>query len=57
MIDFNTSVPSLSKAAADQLNQLRPLYEEWNAAINVISRKDMDAFEERHVLHLSLIHI
>lgn len=51
MIDFNTSVPSLSKAAADQLNQLRPLYEEWNAAINVISRKDMDAFEERHVLH------
>jgi 16S rRNA (guanine527-N7)-methyltransferase len=51
MIDFNTSVPDLSKVAADQLNQLRPLYEEWNAAINVISRKDMDAFEERHVLH------
>ena len=34
-----------------QLNRLRPLYEEWNAAINVISRKDMDAFEERHILH------
>ncbi|MBV41580.1 MAG: 16S rRNA (guanine(527)-N(7))-methyltransferase RsmG [Crocinitomicaceae bacterium] len=51
MIDFNTSVPDLSKVAADQLNQLRPLYEKWNAAINVISRKDMDAFEERHVLH------
>ena len=45
MIDFNTSVPDLSKVAADQLNQLRPLYEEWNAAINVIYRKDLDAFE------------
>lgn len=30
---------------------LRPLYEDWNAKINVISRKDMDAFYEHHVLH------
>ncbi len=38
----------------EQMNQfkaLRPLYEEWNSKINVISRKDMDAFYERHVLH------
>jgi 16S rRNA (guanine527-N7)-methyltransferase len=51
MIDFNQFVPDLSEGAADQLKKLRPLFEEWNAAINVISRKDMDAFEERHVLH------
>ena len=41
----------MSADADKQLNQLRPLYEEWNAVINVISRKDMEAFEERHVLH------
>lgn len=51
MIDFELAVPGLPDGAVEQLNQLRPLYEEWNAAINVISRKDMDAFEERHVLH------
>lgn len=51
MIDFEVAVPGLPDGAVEQLNQLRPLYEEWNAAINVISRKDMEAFEERHVLH------
>lgn len=44
-------VPFLTEQAVDQLNALRPLYAEWNAAINVISRKDFDSFEERHVLH------
>jgi 16S rRNA (guanine527-N7)-methyltransferase len=34
-----------------QFEQLKPLYEEWNQKINVISRKDMDNFYERHVLH------
>lgn len=27
------------------------LYKEWNARINVISRKDIDSLYERHVLH------
>ncbi len=39
---------------SDQLakyRELGALYEEWNAKINVISRKDMAAFYERHVLH------
>jgi len=31
--------------------RLAPLYEEWNAKINVISRKDLDAFYVHHVLH------
>ncbi len=34
-----------------QLAALKELYEDWNAKINVISRKDMDHFYEHHVLH------
>jgi 16S rRNA (guanine527-N7)-methyltransferase len=34
-----------------QLSALKGLYEEWNAKINVISRKDMESFYEHHVLH------
>jgi 16S rRNA (guanine527-N7)-methyltransferase len=34
-----------------QLQQLEPLYREWNEKINVISRKDIDALYEKHVLH------
>ena len=43
--------PELSPIQQDQLNLLFALYSEWNAKINVISRKNMDAFYERHVLH------
>lgn len=50
-MDFTQWIPDLSNQANLKLNQLKPLYEEWNAAINVISRKDMESFEERHVLH------
>lgn len=34
-----------------QLQQLEDLYKEWNEKINVISRKDIDALYEKHVLH------
>lgn len=37
-----------------QLNQfalLEPLYKDWNEKINVISRKDIEALYEKHVLH------
>ncbi|MBS1763161.1 MAG: 16S rRNA (guanine(527)-N(7))-methyltransferase RsmG [Bacteroidetes bacterium] len=34
-----------------QFSELKPLYEEWNSKINVISRKDMDNFYLHHVLH------
>ena len=30
---------------------MKGLYEEWNEKINVISRKDIDALYEKHVLH------
>jgi 16S rRNA (guanine527-N7)-methyltransferase len=43
--------PKLSHQQLEKLEMLKPFYEEWNAAINVISRKDMDQFYERHVLH------
>ncbi|QEH43677.1 16S rRNA (guanine(527)-N(7))-methyltransferase RsmG [Chitinophaga sp. XS-30] len=35
----------------DQFRSLEPLYREWNDKINVISRKDIDALYEKHVLH------
>jgi 16S rRNA (guanine527-N7)-methyltransferase len=34
-----------------QLAALEDLYREWNAQINVISRKDIDSLYEKHVLH------
>lgn len=43
--------PNLSLKQKVQFEALKPLYEEWNAQINVISRKDLDDFYERHVLH------
>lgn len=43
--------PDLSEVQKKQLDQLYSLYEEWNAKINVISRKDIDQLYERHVLH------
>jgi 16S rRNA (guanine527-N7)-methyltransferase len=52
--DFNlitTYFPELTEKQLSQLNQLLPLYSFWNDQINVISRKDMSNFYERHVLH------
>ena len=34
-----------------QFGALEPLYQEWNAKINVISRKDIEGLYEKHVLH------
>lgn len=42
---------NLTEKQALQFEKLKPVYEQWNAKINVISRKDMDSFYERHVLH------
>ena len=43
--------PNLSQKQQSQFKLLESLYQEWNAQINVISRKDMNDFYERHVLH------
>ncbi|MCK0132384.1 16S rRNA (guanine(527)-N(7))-methyltransferase RsmG [Flavobacteriaceae bacterium F08102] len=42
---------NLSPKQIAQFDALEGLYREWNAQINVISRKDIDALYERHVLH------
>jgi len=35
----------------EQFGMLQSLYSEWNDKINVISRKDIDALYEKHILH------
>lgn len=43
--------PNLTEDQKEKFSRLKALYEEWNEKINVISRKDMEHFYERHVLH------
>jgi 16S rRNA (guanine527-N7)-methyltransferase len=43
--------PGLPDVQRAQFAQLEPLYRTWNAAINVISRQDIENLAERHVLH------
>lgn len=41
----------LTEVQQAQFEQLDALYRDWNAKINVISRKDIDNLYEHHVLH------
>lgn len=50
-VDFKQYFPEITEDKLAKLNQLKELYQHWNEQINVISRKDMDNFNERHVLH------
>ena len=50
-IAFGTPLPEVTKKQRSQLALLGPLFREWNAKINVISRKDLDQFFVHHVLH------
>lgn len=43
--------PDLTEKQKEQFGNLDVLYKEWNAKINVISRKDIDNLYEHHVLH------
>jgi len=43
--------PNLTTHQVDQFRQLQYLYDDWNAKINVISRKDIDGLYLKHVLH------
>jgi 16S rRNA (guanine527-N7)-methyltransferase len=43
--------PTLAEQQRTRFDQLTPLYEEWNARINVISRQDIENLEVRHILH------
>lgn len=43
--------PDLSAKQKKQFSDLQYLYENWNAQINVISRKDISALYKKHLLH------
>lgn len=43
--------PNLTENQIQQFQKLEALYQDWNAKINVISRKDIDALYTKHVLH------
>ena len=43
--------PNITDHQQKQFAQLEGLYKEWNAQINVISRKDIEELYTRHVLH------
>lgn len=43
--------PDLTPAQKERFSALMPLYREWNARINVVSRADIDELYLHHVLH------
>ena len=43
--------PHMTELQVEQFAQLEALYNDWNAKINVISRKDIQNLYEHHVLH------
>ena len=43
--------PNLTDNQIKQFQKLEALYQDWNAKINVISRKDIDKLYTKHVLH------
>ena len=43
--------PDLSERQREQYTALYDLYADWNAKINVVSRKDFDQLYLRHILH------
>jgi 16S rRNA (guanine527-N7)-methyltransferase len=42
--------PEITKEKLNKLEVLKELYKDWNKKINVISRKDIDNLEIRHIL-------
>jgi 16S rRNA (guanine527-N7)-methyltransferase len=48
---ISQNFPQLSETQLKQFSKLEDLYIEWNAQINVISRKDIEALYVKHVLH------
>jgi 16S rRNA (guanine527-N7)-methyltransferase len=43
--------PDLTDHQRQRFQMLDPLYRDWNAKVNLVSRKDIDNLYERHVLH------
>lgn len=51
MKDILRYFPDLTENQVKQFEMLEALYQDWNAKINVISRKDIDELYTKHVLH------
>jgi 16S rRNA (guanine527-N7)-methyltransferase len=51
MEEIQSHFPDLTETQLQQFAALEGLYTDWNAKINVISRKDIDALYTKHVLH------
>ncbi|MEW5674891.1 16S rRNA (guanine(527)-N(7))-methyltransferase RsmG [Flavobacterium enshiense] len=51
MQDIVKHFPNLTDNQLEQFRKLEELYKDWNAKINVISRKDIDELYTKHVLH------
>lgn len=51
MQDIVKHFPNLTDTQVEQFRKLEELYKDWNAKINVISRKDIDELYTKHVLH------
>ncbi len=45
------SFPEVTESQMEQFRLMEDLYREWNAKINVVSRKDIDELYRHHVLH------
>lgn len=45
------SFPEVTGGQMEQFRKMEDLYKEWNAKINVVSRKDIDELYRHHVLH------
>ena len=43
--------PEITDQQREAFAKLGDIYQDWNSKVNLISRKDMDHFYERHVLH------
>jgi 16S rRNA (guanine527-N7)-methyltransferase len=51
MQELKEHFPNLTDEQYAQFEMLPTLYQDWNEKINVVSRKDIEELEERHILH------
>ncbi|MCT4624535.1 MAG: 16S rRNA (guanine(527)-N(7))-methyltransferase RsmG [Schleiferiaceae bacterium] len=43
--------PDITSEQIEKFDKMQSLYKEWNSKINVVSRKDIDELNTRHILH------
>ena len=51
MQHINTYFPDLTDDQKEKFERLMVIFPEWNEKINMVSRKDIDQIEVRHILH------